>query len=128
MTLPFAGSLLSLGRAHLPRTVVFSSVKWSQQSQGWDRAEQGRAQIVPTVMVAHGALGLITIRFLPTPPGKVSSSFEERNTKVPRVCLHRSRANNTWDLIFWKDEEESDLINALAGPPGAYNSLKNTWD
>lgn len=126
MTLPFAGSLLSLGRTHLPRTVVFSSVKWSQQSQGCDRAEQGREQIVPTVMVAHGALGPHYHSFSSHAAWKLSSSFEERNTKVPRVCLHQHRANNTWDLIFWKDEEESDLINALAGPPGAYKSLKNT--
>lgn len=39
--------------------------------------------------------------------------------------MHWGRANEKWDLIFWKDEEESDFINAPAGLLGSYNPLKN---
>lgn len=81
---------------------------------------------MPMVVVV-GALAALGPhhRLLPSPcrPGKSAPPLK-KETGRPQVCLPLGKANEKWDLIFWKDEEESDLINALAGPLGPYSPLK----
>lgn len=96
-------------------------------SLGLEGAKRRRCPRCRRLAVLRGQVSACRkVRSLPPPPRKVSSSFGEGNTGPPQVCLHLGRANDKWDLIFWKDEGESHKCSG--GPLGSRDPLKSACD